>query len=101
VQLVSGKPSLVMRGAVLPVLSLADMLDRDGDAGLVGIVIQIANQTVVIAVDSFVGQDEVVIKALDGFKPRGVAGATLASDGALVLVLDIVELLPQPLKAVA
>jgi two-component system chemotaxis sensor kinase CheA len=101
VQLVSGKPSLVMRGAVLPVLSLADMLDRDGDAGQVGIVIQIANQTVVIAVDSFVGQDEVVIKALDGFKPRGVAGATLASDGALVLVLDIIELLPQPLKAVA
>lgn len=101
VQLVSGKPSLVMRGNVLPVLSLAGMLERDGDAGHVGIVIQVANQTVVIAVDSFVGQDEVVIKALDGFKPRGVAGATLASDGALVLVLDIPELLPQPLRAVA
>ena len=101
VQLVSGKPSLVMRGNVLPVLSLAGLLERDGDAGHVGIVIQVANQTVVIAVDSFVGQDEVVIKALDGFKPRGVAGATLASDGALVLVLDIPELLPQPLKAVA
>ena len=101
VQLVSGKPSLVMRGNVLPVLSLAGLLERDGDAGHVGIVIQVANQTVVIAVDSFVGQDEVVIKALDGFKPRGVAGATLASDGALVLVLDLPELLPQPLKAVA
>jgi two-component system chemotaxis sensor kinase CheA len=101
VQLVSGKPSLVMRGNVLPVLSLAGLLERDGDAGHVGIVIQVANQAVVIAVDSFVGQDEVVIKALDGFKPRGVAGATLASDGALVLVLDIPELLPQPLKAVA
>jgi two-component system chemotaxis sensor kinase CheA len=101
VQLVSGRPSLVMRGNVLPVLSLAEMLERDGDAGHVGIVIQVANQTVVIAVDSFVGQDEVVIKALDGFKPRGVAGATLASDGTLVLVLDIPELLPQPLRAVA
>ena len=96
VQLVSGKPSLVMRGAVLPVLSLAGLLEREGDAGQVGIVIEVASQQLVVAVDGFVGQDEVVVKALDGFKPRGVAGATLASDGALVIVLDIAALIPKP-----
>ncbi len=97
-QLVSGRPSLMMRGEVLPVLSLAELLGRDGDAGLVGIVIQLGTQSVIVRVDSFVGQDEVVIKALDGFKPKGVAGATLASDGALVLVLDLGDLLPQSFK---
>ncbi len=97
-QLVSGRPSLMMRGEVLPVLSLAELLGRDGDAGLVGIVVQLGTQSVIVRVDSFVGQDEVVIKALDGFKPKGVAGATLASDGALVLVLDLGDLLPQSFK---
>jgi two-component system chemotaxis sensor kinase CheA len=97
-QLVSGRPSLMMRGEVLPVLSLAELLGRDGDAGLVGIVVQLGTQSMIVRVDSFVGQDEVVIKALDGFKPKGVAGATLASDGALVLVLDLSDLLPQSFK---
>jgi two-component system, chemotaxis family, sensor kinase CheA len=48
-----------------------------------------------------VGQDEVVIKALDGYKPRGVAGATLSADGSLVLVLDLKELLDMPSLRVA
>jgi two-component system chemotaxis sensor kinase CheA len=59
----------------------------------VGILIQIGAQSLLLGVDSFMGQDEVVIRAFDGFKPKGVAGATLASDGALVLVLDLPELL--------
>jgi two-component system chemotaxis sensor kinase CheA len=99
VQYVSGRPSLVMRGEVMPVLSLAQLLAREDDAGLVGIVVALGTRSFILAVDSFVGQDEVVIKALDGFKPRGVAGATIASDGTLVLVLDIAELLPQPIKS--
>jgi two-component system chemotaxis sensor kinase CheA len=65
-------------------------------------VIQSAHQSVILMVDSFVGQDEVVIKALDAYKPRGVAGATLANDGTLVLVLDLAEILPpNALKAAA
>ena len=99
VQYVNGRPSLVMRGEVMPVLSLAQLLAREDDAGLVGIVVTLGTRSLILAVDSLVGQDEVVIKALDGFKPRGVAGATIASDGALVLVLDIAELLPQPIKS--
>lgn len=90
---VGGRPTLPMRGEVLPVIDLAPLLGRERDEGAIGLVIQMAARALVLAVDSFVGQDEVVIKALDGFKPRGVAGATLASDGALVLVLDLGELL--------
>ena len=34
-----------------------------------------------------------MLKPLEGFKPRGVSGATLAGDGSLVVVLDLPELL--------
>lgn len=93
VQLVSGRPCVPMRGEVLPLLDIAGILGRSRDNGDVGILIQIAAQSLLLRVDSFMGQDEVVIRAFDGFKPKGVAGATLASDGALVLVLDLPELL--------
>jgi chemotaxis protein histidine kinase CheA len=37
-----------------------------------------------------------MLKPLAGFKPRGVAGATLAEDGSLVVVLELGELLGLP-----
>lgn len=91
-----------LRGEVLPLVDLAALLGRPRGDGAIGIVIQAAHQSVILMVDSFVGQDEVVIKALDAYKPKGVAGATLANDGTLVLVLDLAEILPpNALKAAA
>jgi len=92
-QSVGGRPSMIVRGNVLPVIKLADLVGGDAGGAAVGLVIQHGPQSLVLAVDSFVGQDEVVIKALEGFKPRGVAGATLSPDGSVVLVLDLTELL--------
>ena len=46
-----------------------------------------------LAVDSFVGQDEVMIKPLEGIKPKGVTGATLSGEGVVVLVLEMHEML--------
>jgi two-component system, chemotaxis family, sensor kinase CheA len=56
-------------------------------------------QTYVIGVDGFMGQDEVMIKPLEGVKPKGVAGATLSGDGELVLLLELRELLGVDLYA--
>ncbi len=93
-QSVAGTPNLVVRGEVLPVLELADLLNKpkDGDS-LVGVVATSGERGYVLAVDSFVGQDEVMIKPLEGVKPKGVAGATLSGEGVLVLVLEMHELL--------
>jgi two-component system chemotaxis sensor kinase CheA len=95
IRLVSGRRSLLMRGQVMPVIDVAELLGRERDANEIGVVVQMGMQSLVLAVDSFVGQDEVVIKALEGFKPKGVAGATLGADGALVLVLDLAQLLAE------
>jgi two-component system chemotaxis sensor kinase CheA len=46
-----------------------------------------------MAVDGFVGRDDVVIKPLSDIKPKGIAGATLSGDGSIVLVLDMEALL--------
>ena len=49
---------------------------------------QSAERAFILAIDAFVGRDDVVIKPLQNIRPRGVAGATLSGDGSVVLVLD-------------
>jgi len=94
VQHVSGQPTLVVRGDALPVLQLADLLGRPKTGpALVGVVANSGDRGYVLAVDSFVGQDEVMIKPLEGIKPKGVTGATLSGEGVVVLVLEMQEML--------
>ena len=94
VQYVGGKPTMVVRGEVIPLLDLAILLGRDSaPTSKVGVLTVSGNKSCILAVDSMVGQDEVMIKPLDGVKPKGVAGATLSGEGLLVLVLELRELI--------
>ena len=94
VQLVAGAEHVSVRGEVLPVVYLADLLGcaRSVERGT-GVIVSLAGRNFILAVDSVAGQDEVLVKPLDGLKPRGVAGATLSRDGLLVLALDLPALL--------
>ncbi|RCS59365.1 chemotaxis protein CheA [Parvibium lacunae] len=93
-QYVSNKPMMVVRGEVMPLIDLSSTIGRARETpAKVGVVAVVEEKGVVLAVDSFVGQDEVMIKPLEGVKPKGVAGATLSGDGVLVLVLELRELL--------
>jgi two-component system chemotaxis sensor kinase CheA len=93
-QYVSGKPTLVVREEVLPVRSLADLLNWEKkQAPAFGVLMQSTENSFVLGVDGFIGRDDVVIKPLLDFKPKGIAGATLSGDGDIVLVLDMEELL--------
>ena len=97
VQLVSGRTTMVIREEVLPVRSLAKLLGWQSHAApRYGVLMQSATTKFVLAVDGFVGREDVIIKPLQDIKPKGVAGATLAGDGSVVLVLDIEELLASP-----
>lgn len=64
--------------------------------GTFGVLMQSALRSFVLAVDGFVGRDDVVIKPLQDIKPNGIAGATLSGDGSVVLVLDIEQLVAEP-----
>lgn len=96
-QHVTGKSTIVVRGDVLPVLPLAGLIGWPtvkAPAG--GVLMQVAEVTFVLGIDGFIGRDDVVIKSLDVFKPKGVAGVTMSSEGEIVLILDIGELLNDP-----
>jgi two-component system chemotaxis sensor kinase CheA len=96
VQRVGGRPALLLRGEVLPLVDLAHLLGRArSQAPEVGVIAQSGDTRLVLAVDATLGQDEVMVKPLGDFKPRGVAGATLSGDGELVLVLELAELLAE------
>lgn len=94
IQEVGGKETLVVRGEVLPVISLARLLgwplERPPEYG---VFMQTAERSFILGVDSFAGRDDAVIKSLEDFRPRGVAGVTTLSNGQIVLILDMKELL--------
>ena len=93
-QRVSGRATMVVRDEVLPVRSLAKMIGWESrQPPAYGVLMHAAESTFILAVDGFVGRDDVVIKPLADIKPKGIAGATLSGDGSIVLVLDMEELL--------
>ena len=93
-QKVSGKATMVVRGEVLPVLPLAQLIGwGSSENSEVGVLMQFGNNSFILTADGFVGHEDVVIKSLDTFRPKGVAGVTMSSEGDIVLILDIKELL--------
>ncbi|WP_211364081.1 chemotaxis protein CheA [Propionivibrio limicola] len=93
-QEVAGKETLVVRGEVLPVVALSRLLGWPQlQTPEYGVLMQTAERSFILSVDSFAGRDDAVIKSLDDFRPRGVAGVTTLSNGQIVLILDMKELL--------
>lgn len=82
-----------VRDRILPLLRLSDMFDlphtMNGDKDYV-VIVQSAVGQVGLIVDSLLGRQEIVIKALDDYigDSKGVAGATILGDGKVVLILD-------------
>ncbi len=95
-QQVSGKATMVVRGEVLPLLSLARLIGwNQPETPQVGVLMQVGTNSFILSADGFAGHDDVVIKSLDTFRPKGVAGVTMSSDGEIVLILDVKELLDE------
>ena len=92
---VSGRATMVVRGEVLPVLPLQQLIgwEVSDKAPEVGVLMQFGSNSFILSADGFAGHDDVVIKSLDTFRPKGVAGVTMSSEGDIVLILDIKELL--------
>jgi two-component system chemotaxis sensor kinase CheA len=94
VQEVGGRATMVVRGEVLPVYSLSYLLGWNPEGvPEYGVLMQTAESTFILAIDGFMGREDAVIKSLDDFRPKGVAGVTTLSNGQIVLILDMKELL--------
>lgn len=89
-------PVIHIRGAVYPLLSAGEVFDcRDRSAGEPFVVVIGFNQKLIgLRVDRVIGQQEIVIKPLDGVKREGpISGATVRNDGGVSLIMDVAELM--------
>ena len=98
---VDNQLTVVVRDQAIPLFYLRDWLApnapyREKGVGLGHVVIvQLGMKQVAFVVDALLGQEEVVIKALDSLLTGtpGMAGATITSDGGIALILDLPSLL--------
>ncbi|QUM79763.1 chemotaxis protein CheA [Moritella sp. 5] len=100
---VDNQLTIIVREKAIPLFYLQDWLTKmdpqattRNNRGLGHVVIvQLGIKQVGFVVDSLIGQEEVVIKALDNLLQGtpGMAGATITSDGGIALILDIPSLL--------
>ncbi len=94
VQEVGGRATMVVRGEVMPIFPIAHLLGWTPEkVPEYGVLMQTSDQTFILAIDGFMGREDAVIKSLEGFRPKGVAGVTTLSNGQIVLILDMKELL--------
>ncbi|WP_026958077.1 chemotaxis protein CheA [Aliagarivorans taiwanensis] len=105
INVVDGQETIIVRERAIPLFYLQDWLIRGGnraERGQLGhvVIVQIGPQQVGFVVDNLIGQEEVVIKALDQLLhgTPGMAGATITSDGRIALILDIPSLLKRYAK---
>ena len=101
VSTLQGKPVLVLREIVMPLVRLRDVVGLPGIRGTVGdedaeqaIVVELGDKEVAVVVDQLPGQQEIVVKQFDGV--RGglnlFTGATILGDGAPALIVDVSSL---------
>ncbi len=94
VQEVGGNATMVVRGEVMPIYPIANLLGWTPEKiPEYGVLMQTAEHTFILAIDGFMGREDAVIKSLEDFRPKGVAGVTTLSNGQIVLILDMKELL--------
>lgn len=97
IKLIQGQEVIVLRGNVLPLYRLDSLLEVPGEKqsdDLYVVVVCKGDKQVGLVVDALIGQQEIVIKSLGKFLAGipGIAGAIVAGDGNVRLILDIATL---------
>ncbi|NLB88214.1 MAG: chemotaxis protein CheA [Syntrophomonadaceae bacterium] len=98
IKMVQNQEVMMLRGNVLPIYRLSTLLDIPGEMKneneMYVVVVRKAERQIGLVVDTLIGQQEIVIKSLGkvlGGIP-GIAGAIVAGDGNVRLILDIATL---------
>ncbi len=82
-------------GTLIPLVRLSELFHgkKDRKEKLFVVVVNYRDRQVGLAVEKFIGEQEIVIKPLDPIfkKSAGIAGASILGDGSICLVLDAPE----------
>ncbi len=94
IQLVQSKEVITLRGNVIPIVRLNDVLDiestKSADENLMVIIVKKGDKLAGLVVDELIGQQEIVIKSMGKYitKSKLISGATILGDGEVALILD-------------
>ena len=98
---IKNNDGFVLHDRVVPICSLSELMNLPTSASdrtqfRLVVVTEMAGRATALEVDAIRDRLEVVLKPMHGFlsNARGYAGTTLLGDGAVLLVLDLKEILP-------
>lgn len=98
IKMVQKQPVIVIRGKVMPLYRLRSLLNVPGKQSLNDtayvVVVRYGERQIGLVVDTLIGQHEIVIKSLGKLLTGipGLAGAIIAGDGNVHLILDVASL---------
>lgn len=94
VKLVQNKEVINLRGTVIPLIRLQELLDaqntRSPEDNLIVVIVKKGDKLAGLVIDELIGQQEIVIKSLGRYikQCKFISGATILGDGEVALILD-------------
>lgn len=94
VKLVQNKEVIHLRGQVIPLIRLNEVLDveskKAADENLIVVIVKKGDKMAGLVIDELIGQQEIVIKSLGKYikQCKFISGATILGDGEIALILD-------------
>ena len=94
IKYVQGKEVIHLRGTVIPIIRLDQVLDigprEEKPENLIVVIVKKGDKLAGLVVDNLIGQQEIVIKSLGKYidNTKIISGATILGDGEVALILD-------------
>ena len=94
VKLVQNKEVIHLRGSVIPLIRLDEVLGVEkkpaDDENLIIVIVKKGDRLAGLVIDELIGQQEIVIKSLGKYikQCKFISGATILGDGEIALILD-------------
>jgi two-component system chemotaxis sensor kinase CheA len=95
IKLVQNKEVIHLRGTVIPLIRLSEVLDieatSDPEANMIVVIVKKGDKQAGLVVNQLMGQQEIVIKSLGKYirQCKYISGATILGDGEVALILDV------------
>lgn len=95
VKFINGEEVISLRGNVIPIIRLREVLDVEEDdneeGNLTIVIVNKGDKQAGLVIDNLIGQQEIVIKSIGQYinNAKIISGSTILGDGEVALILDV------------
>lgn len=94
IKYVQGKEVINLRGTVIPIIRLREVLDVEADdepETLTVVIVNKGDKQAGLVIDNLIGQQEIVIKSIGQYinNVKMIGGSTILGDGEVALILEV------------